>query len=85
MVCVLSLVFGPLPDTGSPRVPVRAFPSLHVVPEFAFPAPSFPDIQRTDILMGAAELRVERGSSATVNKQWMDSQISGFFSCGGGF
>ena len=34
-----SLVFGPLPDTGSPWVAVRAFPSFHMVLEFVPPLP----------------------------------------------
>lgn len=80
LACVLrSLVFGPSLDSGSLWVPMGAFPSLYVVLEFASPLLP-PSIQRMEMSVGAAELRVGGGSSATVSKWQMDSQISGFFS-----
>lgn len=57
-----SLVFGALPDTGSPGVPGRAFPSLHVVQECALPPLPHQKIQRTDPSMGAVDLRMGRGT-----------------------
>lgn len=81
LACVpRSLVFGALPDTGSPRVPGRAFPSLHMVQECVLPLFPCQNTQRTDPSMDAAELRIGRGM---VLQQLMvlDFQISGFFSC----
>lgn len=73
-----SLVFGALPDTGSPGVPGRAFPSLHVVRECALPLLPHQNIQRTDPSMGAAELGMGRGmvlqqliSDAGFSDQWV--------------
>lgn len=65
-----SLGFGALSDSGSPGVPGRAFPSLHMVQECVLPLLPHQNIQRTDPSMGAAELMgmKEKNGSATVNK-----------------
>lgn len=65
-----SLVFGALSDSGSPGVPGRAFPSLHMVQECVLPLLPHQSIQRRDPCLGWALQSSGWGEdgSARVNK-----------------
>lgn len=73
-----SLVFGALPDTGSPGVPVERSHRFSWSENVHSSCPPHQIIQRTDPSMGAAELRMGRGmalqqltSNAGFSDQWI--------------